>query len=137
MVMANARISRIDNAYARAQNAAKLQDKQRALRKRVHIRRFIIMTICAVAIIVSGMVRLAHIHQEQNAANVQLQIANKQLHKVKNKKQALKVQVDQLQNETYLGKLVRAQYYVSKSGETIFTLPASANHIPGDDSLTK
>lgn len=135
--MANAPISRIDNAYARAQSAAKLQDKQRALRRRVHVRRFIVMAICAVVIIVSGALRLAQIHQQQNTADAQLQVANKQLRKVQNHKQALKVQVDQLKNEAYLGKLVRSQYYVSKSGETIFTLPTSANRIPGDDSLSK
>jgi cell division protein DivIC len=134
MVMAKAAISRIDNDYVRAHDAAKQQERAHQTRRRVHKRRMIVMLLLLAVVCVVGAVRLHNLSVQQRSADVQLRQAKSKLAKVKDEKQSLKVQVDQLNNEDYLAKLVRSQYYVSKKGEIIFTLPASANRIPGDDS---
>lgn len=132
--MAKAAISRIDNDYVRAHDAAKQQERARQTRRRVHRRRMIVMLLLLVFVCIVGVVRLHNLGVQQHSADVQLQQAKSKLTHVKDEKQSLKVQVDQLNNEDYLAKLVRSQYYVSKKGEIIFTLPASANRIPGDNS---
>lgn len=132
--MAKAAISRIDNEYVRKQDAAKQQAQVHQTKRRVHRRRLFVMLGMLAIVCIIGMVRLHSLHVQQRSADVQLSQAKGKLKQVKDHKQSLKVQVDQLNNEAYLEKLVRSQYYVSKKGEVIFTLPASVNRIPGDDS---
>lgn len=132
--MARARISRIDNDYVRQQDAAKQRESWVQHKRRVHHRRFLAIVGAFCVILLLGTVRYVQLHGQQAAAAAQLSRAEKKLDQAKTRKKALEVRVDQLNNEDYLEKLVRAQYYASRKGEVIFTLPASANRIPGADA---
>lgn len=132
--MAKAPISRIDNAYARSQDMKFQQNKWTQHKRQVHRRRGIFMLAVLVIVLFTGGTQLVRLQHEQQAAAAQLAVSKSKLKQVKTRKSALKVQVDQLNNPGYLEKMIRSQYYVSKKGETVFTLPASANKVPGEDT---
>ncbi|WP_127850067.1 septum formation initiator family protein [Lacticaseibacillus hulanensis] len=134
--MSKAPISQIDNSFTRAKSLADAKAANASRRKRVHKRRLVVLGALLLAVFVIGFVRLHAINAERETANDNIRSAQKHLSKAQKQKKALKVQVDQLNNEAYLEKLVRSKYYVSKSGEVIFTLPAKANRI-GGISITK
>jgi cell division protein DivIC len=129
--MSKAPISQIDNSFTRAKTFADAQAANTLRRRRVHKRRLIVLGIVLIALFIVGFVRLNAINAQRETADSDVRSAQKRLTKAQKQKQALKVQVDQLNNEAYLQKLVRSKYYVSKSGEVIFTLPAKANRIGG------
>ncbi len=129
--MSKAPISQIDNSYTRAKTQEDAQNAATTRRKRVHRRRLMTLGVLLVIVFAVGMVRLHTLKANQTAVNADVQSANKRLSKAEKRKKALKVQVDQLNNEAYLEKLVRSKYYVSKSGEVIFNLPADVNRIKG------
>lgn len=135
--MAKAAISRIDNAYVRTQDAKQQQSKWIQHKRQVHRRRGIFMLVVLVIVLFTGGTQLIRLQHEQQAASAQLASSQAKLKQVKTRKNALKVQVDQLNNDGYLEKMIRAQYYVSKKGETVFTLPASANQVPGENAESK
>lgn len=127
--MAKAPIRQIDNSFVRAKSHEDTMKAENGRQHRVHKRRLIVLAVILLMIGVFGVLRLHNISAERQVADANLVTAKKQLHKVKRQKKALKVQVDQLNNADYLAKLVRAKYYVSKSGEIIFTLPEKVNKI--------
>ncbi|KRM56193.1 septum formation initiator family protein [Lacticaseibacillus sharpeae] len=129
--MSKAPISQIDNSFTRAKAHADAQAVLASKRRRVHKRRLAVLGALLLIVFIVGLVRLHTIGAQRETADANVRSAQKRLSKVKSKKKALKVQVDQLNNEAYLEKLVRSKYYVSKSGEVIFTLPAQANQIGG------
>jgi cell division protein DivIC len=82
-----------------------------------------------VVILAFGGWQLYHVHTQIQQSQAQVDHAKAQLKSIEDKKQALKVQVDQLHNDDYLAKLVRQKYMVSKSGEVIFELPGTAGKL--------
>lgn len=96
---------------------------------RVHKRRLRLLLGILVVILALGGWRLYHVHTQIQQSQAQVTHAQAQLKSVEAKKQALKVQVDQLHNDDYLAKLVRQKYLVSKSGEVIFELPGQAGKL--------
>ena len=62
------------------------------------------------------------------ASKIEAQIveAKKEEAKVKEKQKALVQQVELLQQDDYVAKLARSEYYLSKSGEIIFNTPDDA-----------
>lgn len=130
--MAKAQISHLDNAYTRAQQVERDQQAARNRRRQIHRRRRVILVAVLVLVLVGGGVQLWRLHQAQVQATARVATAKKQLHKVTTKQKNLQIQVNELNNADYLEKLIRAKYYMSKSGETIFNIPDSDDSIPGD-----
>ncbi|MFD1550350.1 MULTISPECIES: FtsB family cell division protein [Levilactobacillus] len=118
-----AKIERLENDYTRR------LDRQQAtvhhhqwLGKRRMRRATRILAIFAVFAVVLGiqLVRtnasLHHVRQEVTTSKQKLAATKATDHK-------LQLQIKQLNNKDYLGRLVRSKYYYSKSGETIYSLP--------------
>ena len=112
-------------------NLVNAQHKTKHLSKaaQIHRRRRLLMTIVMVATLLIGTFQVLKAHQALGETNAALVSANQKLKTVKATKSVLKVQVDQLKNETYLEKLVRQKYYVAKPGELLFNLPDDTNKI--------
>ena len=96
---------------------------------RLHKIRLRVLLGVLALILVAGGWQLYHVHTQIQQSQAQVTQAKSQLKSVEAKKQALKVQVDQLHNDDYLAKLVRQKYLVSKSGEVIFELPGTAGKL--------
>jgi cell division protein DivIC len=99
-----------ENPYARAR-------KQRAL--------FILGVFAMIAAIF--LFQIVHAHISSNAVNDKLAVETVRYDKVKDENSDLKNKVKQMNDEDYLEKLVRAKYFYTKKGETVYNLPTDAN----------
>lgn len=61
--------------------------------------------------------------QKASELDEQIVIATKKEADAKERKEMLQAQVELLNNDEYVAKLARSEYYLSKPGEIIFSLP--------------
>ena len=82
----------------------------------------------AVVIAIAGSLILQIVGQINQAGKIEAQIveAKKEEAKVKQEQKSLVQQVELLQQDDYVAKLARSEYYLSKSGEIIFNTPDDA-----------
>ena len=90
-----------------------------AVWKRVAVWHSLLM---AVVIAIAGSLILQIVGQLNQAGKIEAQIveAKKEESKVKEQQKSLVQQVELLQQDDYVAKLARSEYYLSKSGEIIF-----------------
>ena len=96
-----------------------------AIWKRVAVWHSLLM---AVVIAIAGSLILQIVGQLNQAGKIEAQIveAKKEESKVKEQQKSLVQQVELLQQDDYVAKLARSEYYLSKSGEIIFNTPDDA-----------
>ena len=96
-----------------------------AVWKRVAVWHSLLM---AVVIAIAGSLILQIVGQLTQAGKIEAQIveAKKEESKVKEQQKSLVQQVELLQQDDYVAKLARSEYYLSKSGEIIFNTPDDA-----------
>ena len=96
-----------------------------AVWKRVAVWHSLLM---AVVIAIAGSLILQILGQLNQAGKIEAQIveAKKEESKVKEQQKSLVQQVELLQQDDYVAKLARSEYYLSKSGEIIFNTPDDA-----------
>ena len=96
-----------------------------AVWKRVAVWHSLLM---AVVIAIAGSLILQIVGQLNQAGKIEAQIveAKKEELKVKEQQKSLVQQVELLQQDDYVAKLARSEYYLSKSGEIIFNTPDDA-----------
>ena len=96
-----------------------------AVWKRVAVWHSLLM---AVVIAIAGSLILQIVGQLNQAGKIEAQIveAKKEEVKVKEQQKSLVQQVELLQQDDYVAKLARSEYYLSKSGEIIFNTPDDA-----------
>ena len=82
----------------------------------------------AVVIAIIGTLVLQIVGQLNQASQIEAKIveAKKDEAKVKEQQKSLLQQVELLQQDDYVAKLARSEYYLSKSGEIIFNTPDDA-----------
>lgn len=85
--------------------------------------------VVLLGLVVYGMTHVIHAQSvkldKMEAKRAHLQ---KQLTTTKDQQQKLKQQIKRLNDDEYLGKLARKNFYMSKDGEIIFTTPKSDEH---------
>ncbi len=116
-------VKTLDNDYVRS-SAEKLKQQQIRKRKRVLGRRrlAVFFAFAAVVCIVLGSAmvnqnaRLAE--KEEEKRQVQDDLAT-----VKEQQEMLKLQIMKLEDDDYISKLARKEYFLSEDGEIIFTIP--------------
>ena len=103
----------------------KVHPKKLAVWKRVAVWHSLLM---AVVIAIAGSLILQIVGQLNQAGKIEAQIveAKKEESKVKEQQKSLVQQVELLQQDDYVAKLARSEYYLSKSGEIIFNTPDDA-----------
>ena len=96
-----------------------------AVWKRVAVWHSLLM---AVVIAIAGSLLLQIVGQLNQAGKIEAQIveAKKEESRVKEQQKSLVQQVELLQQDDYVAKLARSEYYLSKSGEIIFNTPDDA-----------
>ena len=102
--------------------------QQRFAQKSAHIRhvhRRRVLFLVAILLVVFGIFSYQIIQENQALAQTNQEVtkSKQQLGQVKQTNKNLKIQVKQLNDPTYVEKLIRDKYYYSKSGEIIFSLP--------------
>lgn len=110
----------LQNDYFRLSDSqAKLSKKQKILLRR----RLIAFSIIA-SIILTFLIS-AIWNQNQRLANKQKEkeVVLAELKKVKNQQKSLNLQITKLEDDEYIAKLARKEYFLSDNGEIIFTIP--------------
>lgn len=117
------KMQKLTSQYHQDQALKSIEARRKKYRKQIHKRRLILLgVIFGVAILFFSIQILETKHSNQNL-QAQTKTSQVQLKKVKANNTALKQQVRQLNDQTYLEKIIRERYYYSKSGEIIFSLP--------------
>lgn len=113
-------IHKIENDYVRQAN----RQKQKVAKKKIGLRRrlavfFLIASVVIIAL-VSALLnqneRLAHKEAEKEKVLAELE-------EVKKEQEMLKLQIKKLEDDEYIAKLARKEYFLSDEGEIIFTIP--------------
>ena len=113
-------VTKMDNAYVVQQEkkAATVQKRKRGLK-----RRLILYAVCAS---IFGILTLSTLLSQSGTLNEKTQqkesIKN-QLTKLDKQEKALKTEIVKLNDDDYVAKLVRKDYFLSEKGEIIFNLP--------------
>lgn len=117
------KVERLENEYTRRlshQRDAAQHTQVLGRRRRRRATRIIAVFVIFAAILGIQLVRTnASLHH----VNSQVATSEQHLKRTKAESQKLKLQVKQLNNDDYVGQLIRSKYYYSKSGETIYSLP--------------
>ena len=117
-------------------NIIPFQAKKKKLHKDVHLSKVAVWKrvavwhslLMAVVIAIAGSLILQIVGQINQAGKIEAQIveAKKEEAKVKQEQKSLVQQDELLQQDDYVAKLARSEYYLSKSGEIIFNTPDDA-----------
>lgn len=117
-------------------NIIAFESKKKKLHTNVHLPKVAVWKrvavwhslLMAVVIAIAGSLILQIVGQLNQAGKIEAQIveAKKEESKVKEQQKSLVQQVELLQQDDYVAKLARSEYYLSKSGEIIFNTPDDA-----------
>lgn len=116
------KITSLNNAYTRQQNASASEVPTRKLTRRHKMLCCLLVMILAV-----GFTKILTTHHELQKVQAQTVEKKTTLKQIKNEQKQLETQVKQLRNDDYLAKYIRYKYYYSKDGETIYSLPQDKN----------
>lgn len=117
-------VQSLNNDYIRSNPQAKAQYKARqaVLRRR---RMAIFFILAAIVIVV--LVQANRVQKERLAAKEeQKQAVTEQLEQAIEKEEMLKLQIAKLEDDEYIAKLARKEFFLSEEGEIIFTMPNSS-----------
>lgn len=122
----------LNNDYVRSNPQAKAQykAKQAVLRRR----RMAIFFIFAV-IVIAGLIQANKVQNERLTEKVE-QKANvsEELEQALENQEMLKLQIAKLEDDEYIAKLARKEFFLSEEGEIIFTMPSSSEEKDEKDS---
>ena len=112
--------TKLDNDYVRSTDKAinrKVQSRKRKLRRIVF---FAVVPVVIIAFLINILV-----HQSETLAEKekQKQEASQHLVKVKEEQDSLNLKIKQLEDDEYIAKLLRKEYFLSEEGEIIFIIP--------------
>lgn len=128
-------VKALNNDYVRSNPQAKAQfkAKQAVLRRR----RMAIFFILA-AIVVAGLVQANRVQNDRLAAKKeQMAIVNVKLEEALETQELLNLQIAKLEDDEYIAKLARKEFFLSEDGEIIFTIPKTTEKKDDDSSDSK
>ncbi|WP_337983061.1 FtsB family cell division protein [Lysinibacillus sp. C5.1] len=112
--------TKLDNDYVR--NTDKAINRKVQSRKR-KMRRIVFFAIAPVVIIAFLLNILAHQSETLATKEKEKEEANQHLMKVKEEQDSLNLKIKQLEDDEYIAKLLRKEYFLSEEGEIIFIMP--------------
>ncbi|AHN20117.1 septum formation initiator family protein [Lysinibacillus sphaericus] len=112
--------TKLDNDYVR--NTDKAINRKVQSRKR-KMRRIVFFAIAPVVIIAFLLNILAHQSETLATKEKKKEEANQHLMKVKEEQDSLNLKIKQLEDDEYIAKLLRKEYFLSEEGEIIFIMP--------------
>ncbi len=117
-------ITSINTDYVRSVQRRETQNKSRKIRL---IRRLVAFSIFSMLLI--GFLVSALVNSKQTLAEKQLQKEEVavELERVQEEQEMLKMQISKLNDDEYIGKLLRKEYFLSEEGEIIFSLPEDSD----------
>ncbi|WP_125608283.1 FtsB family cell division protein [Lapidilactobacillus bayanensis] len=128
-IRTHGKITSIGNQFAQEVEHQQQIDARRRYLRHVHRRRLWVLLVILLVVLIGLGLQIFRTNQINSGIKQQVQTEKKQLSKTKAKNDNFKIQVKQLNNKTYIEKLIRYKYDYSKKGELIFTLPETNSSI--------
>ncbi|MBM7610105.1 cell division protein DivIC [Lysinibacillus composti] len=117
-------VKTLQNDYVRTTDSqSKMLQKQKVLFRR----RMLVFTIFASAILVFLISTIVKQNDRLVDKQKQKEEVIAQLEEVKEQQDKLNLQITKLEDDEYLAKLARKEYFLSDDGEIIFTIPEEGN----------
>lgn len=112
--------TKLDNDYVRNADKATQHKVQSRKRKRRRIVFFAIVPVVILGLLVNVLV-----HQNETLVikEKKKEEVEQQLEELKEQQEMLNLQITQLEDDEYIAKLLRKDYFLSEEGEIIFSLP--------------
>lgn len=107
-----------DHTIAKKQQNMNRRTSMKLLKRRVMA--FFTITVIIIAGLVSANLALKERLAEKEAYKAEM---TEQLHTVTETQEMLKLQITKLEDDEYIAKLARKEYFLSEDGEIIFTIP--------------
>lgn len=115
-------IASINTDYVRSIERQENRNKAKKVRLARRLLLFSIMSVAVVGLLISTLLSSKSAYEVKQ---VQKEQVAQELEQVKEEQEILKVQISKLNDDEYIGKLLRKQYFLSEEGEIIFTLPGN------------
>ncbi len=112
--------TKLDNDYVR--NTDKAINRKQQARKR-KLRRIVFFAIVPVIIIALLLNVLSNQQETLAIKEKSKEDAKQHLSELKEEQDSLNLKIKQLQDDEYIAKLLRKEYYLSEKGEVIFIIP--------------
>ncbi len=112
--------TKLDNDYVR--NTDKAINRKQQARKR-KLRRIVFFAIVPVIIIALLLNVLSNQNETLAIKEKSKEEAKQHLSELKEEQDILNLKIKQLQDDEYIAKLLRKEYYLSEKGEIIFIIP--------------
>ncbi|WP_419960531.1 FtsB family cell division protein [Psychrobacillus sp. BM2] len=113
-------IASINTDYVRSIERQENRNKAKKVRLARRLVLFTILSVALVGFLISTLLSSKSAYEEKQLQKEQVA---QELEQVKEEQEILKVQISKLNDDEYIGKLLRKQYFLSEEGEIIFTLP--------------
>ena len=117
----NQNVQPLNNDYVRSNPQARAQIKAKiAVRRRRRIAVFFILATVAIVVLVkANMVQHERLAAKEEAKVAATALLDEALHK----QELLNLQIAKLEDDEYIAKLARKEFFLSDEGEIIFTIP--------------
>jgi len=119
-IPARKQIASINTDYVRSIERQESRIKAKKVRLARRLVLFTILSFALVGFLISTLLSSKSAYEEKQLQKEQVA---QELEQVKEEQEILKVQISKLNDDEYIGKLLRKQYFLSEEGEIIFTLP--------------
>ena len=115
-------VRKLQTSYVRQHEELITKRKERS--KRV-LRRLVVFGLFAILVFGSGISILVAQAKEISAKEEQLLLAQKEYEQLLKEEMLLEEEIVRLNDDEYIAKLARKEYFLSNEGEIIFVLPES------------
>ena len=117
----NQNVQPLNNDYVRSNPQARAQIKAKiAVRRRRRMAVFFILATVAIVVLVkANMVQHERLAAKEDAKAAATALLDEALHK----QELLNLQIAKLEDDEYIAKLARKEFFLSDEGEIIFTIP--------------
>ena len=119
-IPARKQIASINTDYVRSIERQENRIKAKKVRLARRLVLFSILSFALVGLLISTLLSSKSAYEEKQLQKEQVA---QELEQVKEEQEILEVQISKLNDDEYIGKLLRKQYFLSEEGEIIFTLP--------------
>lgn len=112
--------TKLDNDYVRKADKAinlKVQSRKRKIRRIVF---FAVVPVIIICILFNVLAHQNEALEEKEKKKVEVE---HQLAKLKEEQEQLNLEITQLEDDEYIAKILRKEYFLSEEGEIIFVIP--------------
>lgn len=114
------RLASINTDYVRSIERQENRKQAKKIRLYRRLGMFAVLSVIIIGFLVSTLLNSKNTLEEKKLQKEQV---TEEFAKVQEEQEVLKLQISKLNDDEYIGKLLRKDYFLSEEGEIIFTLP--------------